>query len=942
MIYDPTTDPQLKSWLVKNLEPMCVHPLPPSTTSIFRLGFLRELCSLFGRLGICFRCDAEPGALGDYILALLKHNTSEPDLRVELGTQLEEFLEKGACPHSCFPSNMFHSLNYRAFRHLAETQHFINLLFNALRSKSYLPYNTSPPPTPTQPRNNSNPSAIRPNGVGIPIPLEVLPTGPSNPPSNPRKRGLDNPSDDHEFRKGPRLSNDPGFPRPVRGGRGQWDSRGGGRGRDGGFGEPSGLHGGNRPQQYRPPDQAKRGICRDYHSESLFESLPAYTHSGSDNGYCSRGAFCKYSHGEDAVVPSQLMGMGSIPPAMLPFMSMMGNAMFPPGMNGVDGGNAYDPNERMDMQRAPMMRRQDVPVPNSGELPVIQDLTPWAPPEERVPQQNPEPKQPGPSNMAIDPAPSQDHPPPGQFGHHPYGQGQGSRGRRGRGGPRLNGTFPSHAIPSDTFSAPPSDSHSQSLRPDRRQDKTLVVEKIPEDRLSLGAVNEWFKQFGTVTNIAVDPPTAKALVTFAEHDQAWKAWKSEEAVFGNRFVKVYWHRPLEGRGGRGVKALEVSATLVGKLKASEERVPARPAANGDAGPAPSTSSVPVPPKKPAKVTSSNLQELTAKQERLQQMISEQKALMSQLGSATAEEKKEIMAKLRKLGEDMKAPQPAPAPAPAPPVEKQEDVEMAKGDQEASKKEEGEGHEESTEELQAKLARLKEEVIVFDDSSTPSHPLTVLVFQAASLGISEADQSYSSYGGYTRPWRGRGRGRAGHFRGRGGPPRASMKLDNRPRKLLVKGVPEESVEIAQNWYGVRISRFLPTQSLLLSEGLQTTNGLETVERLSNGDLVVSFKTRTSAEQVSRFYLIGFLNPVLTIGLLGQGQAKGTNMPTVGQIEVSWHVASQSTPAPSEQSGPTDMGGVVASGGSALVEKGALDEEAVASGWGDDGEDGMGML
>jgi hypothetical protein len=36
----------------------------------------------------------------------------------------------------------------------------------------------------------------------------------------------------------------------------------------------------------------------------------------------------------------------------------------------------------------------------------------------------------------------------------------------------------------------------------------------------------------------------------------------------------------------------------------------------------------------------------------------------------------------------------------------------------------------------------------------------------------------------------------------------MKLDNRPRKLLVKGVPEESAEVAQNWYGVRIF-FSPT-------------------------------------------------------------------------------------------------------------------------------------
>jgi RNA-binding protein 26 len=402
------------------------------------------------------------------------------------------------------------------------------------------------------------------------------------------------------------------------------------------------------------------------------------------------------------------MGMGSIPPAMLPLMSMMNNALFP-GMNGMEGGSAYDPNERMDMQRTPIMPRQDVPVPTSGELPVIQDLTPWAP-QERVSQQHPESQQPGPSDMAVDHVIPQDRAQPGQLGHHPYGQGQGqgSRGRRGRGGPRINGTFPSHAIPSDTFNAPSLDSQSQQPpRPDRRQDKTLVVEKIPEDRLSLGSVNDWFKQFGTVTNIAVDPPTAKALVTFAEHGQAWKAWKSEEAVFGNRFVKVYWHRPLEGRGGRGTKALEVSATLVGKLQGNEEHTAAQPAANGDAGPVASTSSVPAPPKKPAKTTSNTLQVLNAKQERLQQMIAEQKALMAQLGRATAEEKQEIMAKLRKLGEDMKAPAPA-----APPVEKQEDVEMENGDHEAKEKhrEEGNVREESTEELQAKLAKLKAEAI----------------------------------------------------------------------------------------------------------------------------------------------------------------------------------------------------------------------------------------
>jgi RNA-binding protein 26 len=43
-----------------------------------------------------YRCDAEPSALTEYILALLKHNVPENEMRKELSSQLEEFLEKGA------------------------------------------------------------------------------------------------------------------------------------------------------------------------------------------------------------------------------------------------------------------------------------------------------------------------------------------------------------------------------------------------------------------------------------------------------------------------------------------------------------------------------------------------------------------------------------------------------------------------------------------------------------------------------------------------------------------------------------------------------------------------------------------------------------------------------------------------------------------------------
>lgn len=123
------------------------------------------------------------------------------------------------------------------------------------------------------------------------------------------------------------------------------------------------------------------------------------------------------------------------------------------------------------------------------------------------------------------------------------------------------------------------------------------------------------------------------------------------------------------------------------------------------------------------------------------MIAEQKALMSQLGAATAEEKKEIMTKLRKLGEDMKAPTPAP------PVQKQEDVEMEKADQETVKQDggEGQGQEESTEELQAKLAKLKEEVNVFllrQSSVFSDH-----------AGFTGSKSRYTGSGPITRPlWR----------------------------------------------------------------------------------------------------------------------------------------------------------------------------------------------
>ncbi|THU91621.1 hypothetical protein K435DRAFT_966722 [Dendrothele bispora CBS 962.96] len=782
MIYDPENAPHLKTWLVRTLEPIC---------------------------------DAEPGALADYILALLKHNVPESEMRKELTAQLDEFLEKECSP-------------------------FIDTLFTALRTKSYLPYISGSDDIPSKSLD-----------TGIPIPLDGL-LSPSIPtsPGNGRKRSLD--SDDRDDRppaKGQRLNSDGQFSRYGNGSGSDFRSTGGwnNRGRMQGnfYGAPHGMNGvghpPNRPISYHPPDQ--RRICRDYHNL----------------GYCSRGALCKYSHGEDALIPEQLYMNGPrIPGPGMPFMPM-----FPSGF-AMGAGAAYDPREsHMDMRAngrsqmrpsvLPRMQQEDGArvahsMHASGELPVIQDLTPQVAHSDVQPNPNPQPHPPSNTTLETERIVGPPSLPPQDVemvsADAPPRPSSGWRGRgRGRGG------FGGEA---GTF------------RPERRKDKTLVLEKIPDDKLSLAQVNDWFKRFGTVTNVAIDQAHHKALISFSTHEEAHAAWKSEDAVFGNRFVKIFWHRPLEGQGQVGQRALAASAPLVSNANAPKP-TPA---------PAPPTST----PTRPATA-------LAAKQQLLEQQITEQKSLMASLGTASPEEKKSIMARIRKLDEEMKASSTtSSAVSSGPDREQQErerlDKELDLHGTTGSTADGQDGEKaETTEELKAKLEKLKAE--------------------AASLGIADVSMEGSeSYGGSYRPYRGRARGRGrGYFRGapRGGPPRASMKLDNRPKSLLIKGASSENEQALRDWY-------------------ETTGGLASIGSTDDG-LVVTFKTRHAAEQ---------------------GFAKGSSIPIVGEVQVSWH---NHAPPPSSL-------GAKPTGGSATEfepepEPSTLhEEEVVASGWGDE-EDGMGM-
>ncbi|KIJ45498.1 hypothetical protein M422DRAFT_74981 [Sphaerobolus stellatus SS14] len=756
MLYDESTASSLRPWLIRTLQPIC---------------------------------DADPEALADYVIALLKHDAPEPQLRKMFIGQLEEFLEK-------------------------EAEAFVDSLLAALRTKSYLPY---------------EPVKAETQDGAIPIPLDAfVSTGASS--DRRRKRSLEADDNEHPPPKGPRLSSE-GFSR-------YGPANGRGRGR-GGHMNPQPhmqMEGQIFPQQVGYGGRPRRGVCRDYHN----------------NGFCARGALCQYSHGEDAVIPQMpyadgaaMMNMGSA----APFIQMY------PGFMGLPG-TTYDPHESL-MDMGPRGRGSR----NEGRDPsVIQDLTPADPAEEAGRERTLQPN--GfthnfgtPRRAQQPPQMAMQQPPQMTMQQSPQMAMQQQHAMQAGFNMPMEGVqMQQSAIQQQPgFRRHPKGAFNEPFRNTPRDDKTLVVEKIPEDKLSLEAVNDWFKRFGTVTNVAIDATGSKALVSFSNHTEAYAAWKSEEAVFNNRFVKLFWHRPLEGQGTRGQKALAASAPLVKNMTTGEETKQSNsPPANASSLPQQHPSQRP----DPATVAA-----LAARQRLLEKLISEQKVLMSRLSTAsTPEEKKEIMDKLKSIQNDMTA---SPAPVTIPAVPKPaNDQPTPLSDKEKL---------DTDIEMQVQT-EIKTEAPGGDSTAALKEKLAQLKAEASKLGLPEAegDSSQPPYSSSFRPYRGRGfRARGaprGGFVGRGGPPRSSMKLDNRPRKLLIEDVPatEEAIHAVRTYY-------------------QDIGNLESFWKEGDGRVVAQFWTRPAAETAL---------------------AKGLEIPNVGKVKIGWHTgpAPSSTPITSTSPAP----------------------------------------
>lgn len=459
-------------------------------------------------------CEADPEALAKYVMALIKKDKSEDDLKRNCLDQLEVFLQKN-------------------------TQSFVDMFFASVKSKSYLkPMESSTTRTTTttssDPSTNTTQSSSEPHSSST-APSQTSNSQPTQGSSSSDSRRKQERSSERSSARHPRSRSPPRVPvaKPRR--REGWDDRDGesksvrsqrprrSRSRSRSRSPPhrssphrrapprsrtpekSSDSGKRKRGTPSPSDRKKKERCRDY----------------EEQGFCLKGDLCPFDHGSDPVV------LDGIP--------------FPNGANG-----PIPPPQQAPLQ-APLQQTPLLPTPGS-----------W-PPEPYNPEAPAINSRAPPQGMLI--------PPPGVMTPHfngPWNVPQIPQQRIIHSGPTrvLSTIVPVSDVGSGHNEAPPppylgrhqNRGHGRGFhhrhprgRMQRRMEdpekRTLEVRKIPPELNSITKLNEYFSKFGEVTqiNVSFDGDREAALITFASHVQASTAHRCPDAVLGNRFIKVFWH-----------------------------------------------------------------------------------------------------------------------------------------------------------------------------------------------------------------------------------------------------------------------------------------------------------------------------------------------------------------------------------------------------------------
>lgn len=499
-------------------------------------------------------------------------------------------------------------------------------------------------------------------------------------------------------------------------------------------------------------------------------------------GYCPRGASCKFEHSSSvAGGPGGMQQLGRGQFLMNNMMGPGGMGQMPPPSGMMFPGQPYG---------MPPQGWHPGMQPSNGEAPALRSA--------------------GPPHVSEGQQPG--------FAH--FGQPTGHAGGRGRGRGRGAG-------PPGTFQS------------SRRSNTTLVIENVPAEHLDLIKVNEYFKKFGTITNISIDKPGSKALVSYSQPSEAKTAHESPDVIFDNRFVKVYFQRLDEG----------------GPSTVAQTAAPTPPKSNFVPGKTPhvyhARPPTAAPPASFSEEKKKLLEDQKTKQTQLDAQLAEQKALMGKFSDKTlsAEDKRETMSRLKKLGDEIKASTQAVKAAVEAIQTAPKDVASSGSTGLLQQEREKREREQLDRELDMHSRAAAPESSATDELKKK---LESLKAEAASLGL---DSSGAPVDGFSSRGRGRGgyvpRGRgafAPYGRGRGAAQaNRSLRLDNRTTRVRVSELPSDvDQDKLQTYFG-------------------TFGEIDTVEGTGEQELTIVYKSRNSGEQALR---------------------AGTEIPNIGSVKMSW--------------------------------------------------------
>ncbi|KAJ3161707.1 hypothetical protein HDU86_006477 [Geranomyces michiganensis] len=579
-----------------------------------------------------------------------------------------------------------------------------------------------------------------------------------------------------------------------------------------------------------------RRPCRDY----------------EERGYCLRGDACPYDHGLDRIVVDDLPMVGGRPPFDMmgppgPMGSMGG--MRPPPFNGPPYGanGAARPGFDMDAYNGEGPVRAVAGGAAEGYDPERSSYTATA-------------------SSTTEPADASgqssipEHMAAGAF--IPGDARNGFRGGRGgRGLPRGNfGGFSGHHSgyggPQIGFGGQQGGYNRQQTgySQQQRTNDTLVVQNVPSEHLAIDKISDFFRKFGTITNIKLNVPTSRAIIQFALPQQAMAAYRSPDPIFDNRFVKVFWATQDQPGGADAGNAGDMKPAQ--SFPAQRRSVVAHEASAGApafAGGEPVAAKPPMDDRKEkAKQMLEMQQALIAKQ------LEEQKRIMEKLQSGTvnATEKKALLAQFNILANSLKnVMQSASTQVSA----VQAQAKMASMTREERERERLDRELDALSKAPQHDATASASASTGPDSNLVAH-LEALKAQAAERGIDPAAvlAAGDTRGAGQHFGRGRGRGAWGASRG------GRMTLDNRTTKIHVKNI-SAAAQLHLKGYFEKIG---PVTALTFSD--------------NDTNAVVEFATRRDAERA-------LAEPVALEGMSG--------------AEMSWYNAASANTSLSSSPKPT---------------------------------------